>query len=302
MLIKNNTIYGGCMAIYESMQEKAYAEVPVTATSSDFEQAFDAFNEFISVAPDYRYAGNYQLGNVSTGTFGYFRKVEGSDHDGRAVSADTKHEYHFGSLTRQAFEAVDFRNLPQEVRRFCNYAEELYWMSVVCLKDSLVTLHDESQIRNGFRAPDLATQFIRPQDALNLHLRFIAYERPKIADEPMAKGHFDRSVFTLALTETEPGLQIGFEDDGSDLQPVDHKNGIAKFFAGKGWTKMPPEYHGYYPGIEPAYHLVHNPELHRKLGGPIVRKAIVFFANPLDFATDPAPHETRPSNKVLATS
>jgi hypothetical protein len=282
------------MAVYEQLERQAFAEVPFPAKVEDFRQAFGAFDDFISIARDYRYAGNYQLGNVSTGKFGYFRKVEGSDQDGRSISADTKHEYHFGSLTRQIFESADFKSLPKEVRTFCVHAEELYWMSVLCLKDTLVTLQDETQIQYGRQTPELANQFIRPHDPLNIHLRFIAYELPKIAGEPLAKGHFDRSVFTAAITETEPGLQIGFKDDGSDLHPVDHRSGAAKFFAGKGWSRMPQEFHDHYPEIEPAYHLVDNTNLYKKVGSPIVRRAIVLFANPLDFATDPSPQETRP--------
>jgi hypothetical protein len=205
------------MTTYESLQTQAYAETPINISEADFQQIFQSFDEFISLSREIKHAGDYKLG-VSNGQFGYFRKVEGSDQDGRATSADTKHEYHFGSLTRQQFEASSFSPLPNEAREFCKQAEEIYWAAVLCLQQTISDVQQRSWLWEPTMANNnLVEHFIRPEVPLNLHLSIIAYEQTIDKTAPIAKGHFDRSVFTLALAETEPGLQIGFNPDGSDL-------------------------------------------------------------------------------------
>lgn len=287
------------MSIKEQLTNQNFAEVEFGAEDRAIQAAFDAYDGLLTLPLDYRSAGDYQINDRTTGSFGYFRRVEGSDLNGRTEAADTKHVYHLGANSRQAFESAGLRKLPLEVREFCDRSEVIYWLGVESLRKTLDDLHDELDLRTQADASKLTPDFLDPTALLNVHLRLLAYETPTDG-QTIARGHYDRSVFTLALAETEPGLEIGTNSDAFDLIPVQHTGGIAKFFAGKGWERMPDEYQQTYDFLHPAYHRVVNGELPMQLGRPIIRRALVLFANSLQHNTDPLPEETRPERLLVA--
>ncbi len=290
------------MQVQEQLSQRRFAEVGFEATQQELDLSLGAYDGFLSLPMDYKIAGDYIINQSTTGKFGYFRRVEGSEMNGRRAAADTKHIYHFGTNTRQAFEAYGWNRLPSEVREFCDRVEPVYWLGVACLKRTLDSIYEDLTFAQKHTNPQLTPAFLDPLQLLNVHLRLLAYELPKDPNEPVAKGHFDRSVFTLALAETEPGLEIGANTDGSDLVPVSHSEGKAKFFAGKGWSYMPKEYQDAYSFIRPGYHRVNNPNLERTSASPIVRRALVMFANSLHFNTDPSIEDTRPLQLMEAAA
>lgn len=280
------------MAIKEQMLEKKFAEVPFRASEDDIQNATSSFNGLLSLPLHLKHGGDYAIDGVKTGQFGYFRRHAGQDEGGRAKVFETKHEYHFGPNTRQAYESGEF-GLPSEIREFCDHAETIYWMAIASLRDAFGRMYSEAPFGTRSGA-NLSNQFFDPLRLLNIHLRFVGYVRPSEDSETIANGHFDRSVFTLALAETEPGLEIGTLEDGSDLTPAEHKDGIAKFFAGRGWENMPADTRQLYPYISPAFHRVRNIGEYPVSASPIVRQAIVMFANTLDYETDVDPLLTHP--------
>ena len=284
------------MEIEKQLTEKNYADVDFRADNRDISNALDAFDEFIHADIDFlKNAGDYAIKGFSNGNFGYFRRIAGSDENGRSKSADSKHEYHFGSKTRQRLESSIYRSVPLEIRNFCDNAENIYWKAVESLRYALLAMYEEHDSWRPY-PHNLMPEFLDKNDDLNLHLRFVGYENPG-DNVPIAGGHFDRSVFTLALAETHPGLQIGTNPDGSDLKDIAHEEGKAKFFAGKGWEKMPYYFRIGYEYITPAYHQVKNIGEYAVNSSGIARHAIVMFANPLEHNTDPSPSETRPNDR-----
>jgi hypothetical protein len=285
------------MEIEKQLSEKNYADIDFRADNHDIAKALDSFDEFIKADTSFlKNAGDYAIKGFSNGRFGYFARTANSDENGRAKSADTKHEYHFGSKTRQRLESSIYRNIPSEFRIFCDNAENIYWKAVESLRNTLLSMYQE---HDSWRPTphNLTPEFLDKNDDLNLHLRFVGYEEPDDKNIPIAGEHFDRSVFTLALAETHPGLQIGTNPDGSDLKDVIHEEGKAKFFAGKGWEKMPYYLRNGYEYVNPAYHRVKNIGEYTLNSSGIARHAIVMFANPLEHQTDPTPEETRPNRK-----
>lgn len=285
------------MKLQEQLSERPYADVPFDVSQQQIDQAYDAFDGLLTLPLDYRKVGNYVINSSSTGTFGYMRRVSGSEQGGRQVSKDTKHAYHYGSNTRQACEASGYKKLPLEVREFCEKVDPLYWSVVSSFRDIFVQLYSEIPLSTQRSAPELMPEFIDPTKLLNIHLRLLGYERPHEDVKTIAEPHFDRSVFTLNLNETAPGLEIGFEADGSDLADVSHRPGVAKFFTSAGWKQMPTDFTDCYPILRPAYHGVRNIGEYPSNSGPIVRRALIGFANALNFVTDVHTSITRPERE-----
>mgnify|MGYP001194478909 CR=1 FL=1 len=282
------------MGIEKQLTEENYVDVTFRADNKDIDNALDAFDAFIHADINLlKHAGDYAIKGFSNGNFGYFRRITGSEENGRSKSADSKHEYHFGSKTRQILESSHYSSIPLEFRSFCDNAENIYWKAVESLRSALMSMHQEHDQRRP-SPHNLTPVFLDKDSDLNLHLRFVGYENPD-EDTPIARGHFDRSVFTLALAETHPGLQIGTNPDGTDLKDVIRQAGKAKFFAGRGWEKMPHYLRDGYEYVKPAYHQVRNIGEYAVNSSGIIRHAIVMFANPLEYNTDPSPTETRPN-------
>ncbi len=282
------------MSLRSELESKAYAEVPAPVSEQQVDELFLAFDAFLSIAPDVKRAGNYSLPGLSNGDFGYFRRIPGSSNDGRSMSLDKKHVYHFGSGSRQQFEACDYSNLPKEVRDFCDISEQAYWQTVSSLKRILRQLRDEAS-GYGFRSADhLEPYFINGTYPLNIHQRLISAEMPSNPNRPITEHHYDRSVFTIHTKASQPGFEVGFKGDGSDLSPASQPEGQALFFAGGGWRQMPAKTQLDYDFIKPAYHGVRRPASTAHEAGRVARKALVTFANPFELQTDPAYAQTHP--------
>lgn len=282
------------MSIKNELESRAYAEVPTAITQPDIEELFAAYDQFISLSRDTKHAGDYRLHHLTNGIFGYFRRVGGSEEDGRSTSIDTKHAYHFGSQTRQQFETSGSLWLPEEIRTFCDISEEIYWQSVAAFRKFLRDLHDETSEYGRQNVVDLEPWFIDSDHPLNIHQRIVASERPKNPLQPITEHHFDRSVFSMHHAADQPGLEIGFAADGSDLRPVTQTIGRAAVFAGAGWPSMPMEVTDTYDFLRPAYHGVEQPPDTIPTTAKIARRALVTFFNPYILNTDPNYQETHP--------
>ncbi len=297
------------MGYIEQLEQRAYAEVPYAGQEA-LQAAFRAFPAFLfSLSQEQKHAGDYNLSgkamhNGGKGTFGYFRRVAGSEQDGRRIAADNKHTYHYGSLTRQTFlRNGTGRILGKEVSDFCSAADEAYWDAVTALKQTLIRIREDQFGRNGnFRIlTPLELFYVDDAMPLNLILRIIGYEPPASDKTELAEGHFDRSDLTMPLGETATGLEIGFAADGSDLRQVEPLADHARFMVGGGWQSLPRYVQAEYPFLRPAFHRVRNPRLLRTPDNPIARYSGVLFANSLHHNTDVPPAQTRPHELAPST-
>jgi hypothetical protein len=273
------------MSIEKQFEQKHYAEVPVEVTAQDAGVAFAAFDSLISLPLEYRQAGDYEIPTKTTGGFGYRRRVAGHSGQGRDVSTDTKHVYHFGSNTRQVFEGFGWQRTPREVKEFCDIVEHLYWAGVAALRQTVAVMRDEQSPVN-IHAPNLWPLFYDRFHFPDIHLRLNAYERPAAESAYLGSRHLDRSALTLGIIPS-PGLEFGVSADGSDAVPADTQPGYAQFFAGGGWHKLPREYQASYSYVHPAVHGVRQTSHdHVSQSGSILGHSAVMLANPWELATD----------------
>ncbi len=287
--------------LQENLTQNGYAPVPIDLDKSDLDDAVTKYIAFLELEPTYRQATVFELTDRGDGDFGQHKRAAGQLAV-RGALTDNKDIFHFGSMTRQVVEARLAGEMPQPLAEFLDAAEHIYWAAQRTKRNALEQLDVNGVGLAETMQPATAT--------INDVLRFIAYYPNQGS---LAKGHFDRSVTTLAIGESHPGLRMAPSQNGlrinvdesylegleSQLRPVEHHPGEAKFFLGAGWNRLPADLRRGQEDLPLAYHDVVQTGL--KVGQKVMRWAIVMFSNPpLDFENYavPSPAETRPHKQL----
>lgn len=285
--------------VQESVTQHGYAPVPISVSKEDLAGTIGAYLNFLELPADVQEATVFDLTDRGDGDFGQFRRLPG-ENSARGKRPDNKDVFHFGSMTRQITEARLSGPLPKDLRTFMDQAEAVYWAAQRTKRNALADLGNKG----------LMGAMVTERGTINDVLRLIAYYPNHGA---LAKGHFDRSVSTLAIGESHEGLRMapaqnGLRVDANEdymagvevsLQPVEHHSGEAKFFLGSGWNRLPTELRTGNEDLPLAYHDV--VETGKRVGEKVMRWAIVMFSNPqLDFTdyTVPSQAETRPYKQL----
>lgn len=270
----------------ETLRDKQAVPIGVDIGYCDYEEALLAFQEFMQLPEDIVEASRFKLNSKNNSLFGAFeRRVGALSPESRGLVQDNKDIFHFGSLTRQVMEYRLGKNLPAEAKWFLSTAEDIYWAGLRSTKEAYDHLDAEKVGLVGIHFDEQAT--------LNHHLRFIAYY-PREGDI-LATPHFDRSVGTVAMAESKPGLWI--EVDGQKQYVEERKPDEGLFFLGAGWNKLPDRYrYGNYD-LKPTMHGVDQIDQTGDESG-VMRWAIILFSNPVDLDTVPLPGETRPHRAI----
>jgi hypothetical protein len=285
----------------ESLKEKGYATTPIDLTRDDMESTIMSYLEFLNLDGDVHHATQFYMTDRGDGDFGQFSRRAGMNSL-RGEVPDTKDIFHFGAQTRQIVESRLYGMLPRELREFLSQAEEIYWSAQ---RTKLNALDELDVLHMGLRAC-----MFDERQAINDVLRFIAYYPDP---NKLAKGHFDRSVCTLAIGESHEGLRITAGQNGlvvdadgaymseldGRLAPVEHREGEAKFFLGAGWNRLEPHRRFGNQEMPLGWHDVIPSD--KSVNDRIMRWAIVLFANPhlgeYSYVV-PTPPETRPHKNL----
>lgn len=289
------------LKIRENLYEKGYAPVGIDIGTSDLQTAMDRYLAFLEIDEEFQKITRFDLSNRGDGDFGQFKREAGKTGV-RGTVQDNKDIFHFGSMTRQVVEARLTGSLPNEIKDFLEAAEEIYWAGQRAKKTALQQLDYCNVGLIGIMQPETET--------INDVLRFIAYY-PN--EGKLAKGHFDRSVTTLAIGESHEGLRITAGQNGlrinadtnymdrldANLQPITHTDREAKFFLGAGWNRLPDYFRIGNENQQLAWHDVVPSE--KTVDDQVMRWAIVMFSNPhlgYDDYTVPSRAETRPHKQL----
>jgi hypothetical protein len=130
--------------------------------------------------------------------------------------------------------------------------------------------------------PGITERFMQGGTAPKVYLRFVKYV-PQKTGEFLAKGHFDRGDFAIALCESAPGLRMG--KDVPSLTPMQHKEHAAIFFPGVAFPNATDD------SFAPIWHDVIQ-KSEDQYRPDCARWAIVLFADTYD-STPPTVAEAR---------
>jgi len=281
----------------ESLKEKGYAPVAIDLSKADMSSAMESYMNFLELGESYFDATRFYLTDRGDGDFGQFTRKAGAN-GARGIVPDNKDIFHFGASSRQVLEARLHNRLPNALKTFYRDAEELFWTAE---RAKLNALDELDILHMGVREV-----MMNERIPINDVLRLVAYYPDP---NKLAKGHFDRSVCTLAIGESHEGLRIAPGQNGAvcnaseeymehldaTLRPVEHKSGEAKFMLGAGWNRLDPHTRFGNQEMPLGWHDVVPSQ--KTVNERVMRWAIVLFANPhlgVDTYSAPTPPETRP--------
>jgi len=245
--------------VLRQIQQKNYANLPVTIPKGEINSAVDDFFRFLDLPQEVKNKFQHKLDIKNHGSeTGYARKSTGQG------DLDNKEFFHFTPYTEDAFRHLPEMDLP-EVRRFFASAKNIHNQVTAMVATLLDVL--------AAKYPGIKEKFFSGNLRPFFYLRFLKYgAAPK--GEFLAKGHYDRGTMTLAIAESAPGLRIG--RDESTLRPVERGDGEVIFMPGYRLQDITsPE------DFPPAWHDVVQKSDHQYRPGA-ARWAVVFFADMVD--------------------
>lgn len=232
--------------ILSEITADGYAEVPFDLGRTACEELFKDFLGFVELCqqPDgqqFEQAVTFKVNMLGNGAYHmtYRRpgEVNAAEAD-RGPGSDHKYTFHYGPQTiDRALSAIG--PLPTEMARCLETSEEFFQEVLRSARIGAAALGLEKVMFGG-----------EPETWVH-HMRLLHY----IGDTPdLGAGHFDRSVATLAVSESRSGLrgapgQNGYiepitaedmRDLEANLKPIAHYENVSKFFLGAGYNRLTP--------------------------------------------------------------
>lgn len=244
--------------LMSQLKQKPYIEVPFPIPKEQLEDAIAAFFDYLALPDDikthidFRLHPKHRRGDVG------FRHRDPED----GPYNDSKDFFHYHPAIFERY--ADFIAMHPVVERFLTLACPI-WEAVYNVCEQQLLLLD--QLFPG------AHQKIFGTESLHLCLRFLKYNWSE-SSKYLAKPHFDAGSFTLAITESCPGLRIGRGPE--DLTLVDHKEGSAIFMVSSNFQKIVET-----DEISAGWHDVIQLD-ETQIGKPFARWAIVAFLDAFD--------------------
>jgi len=239
--------------LFTTLKEKPYLQVSFPIPRSQLENAITAFLKFLELpAPlkehiDLKIAPMHRRGDIG------FKHRDPIDDPYN----DSKEFFHFHPLILEKYE--NFLNENPVAKDFIMKAKPI-WDATYEVVHHIMRLID--QRHSGVRAKIFDT------DEVHILLRFLKYNW-NVSGKYLAKPHFDAGSFTLAITESCPGLRIGKGPD--DLKVIDHKEDHAIFMVSSNFKKLLDT-----DEFSPGWHDVIQLD-ETQIGKPYARWAIVAF-------------------------
>jgi hypothetical protein len=233
--------------IRAELYENGYANLAFGLGKSAVAELFANFKNFATICDEpggekLVEALNFKVGNKGNGIFYMKHRKPGdvNDYEKRGdVGKDDKLVMHFGAQTHSR--ALDVLGvLPKEMEIFLDNCAQFY-------------MEGRRVAQIGARALGIEDPLFPSNHKKDIHLlRLIDYTATN--SEHLGEAHFDRGVVTLAISESAPGLRGKPGDNGflkpldeavrqrlqRGLDPINHQEGVAKFFASAGLRRLPP--------------------------------------------------------------
>lgn len=291
------------IGVRDSLDVQGYANLQIQLDRGDVDALFTSFQRFAELT---KMSGGYRLAEAVTFSIGnrdngdYFIKARkpGDAADTRIVgsqrapSKDDKNVMHFCPQTIHKAVAHLGHPLPVEMSEFLENCREVYEIGRMAALGASKGL----DLKEVLFPTGLENKEVH-------HLRLIDYYAT--TSKELGEAHFDRSVATLALSESHPGLVGAPADNGylrpptpaeieavNDMQPIDHVEGVGKFFLSAGARRL-PQFIRRSIGMDDVPILAHGIKNERP--GTNRHAAVMFFNPATTFApyTVPSVEETK---------
>jgi isopenicillin N synthase-like dioxygenase len=252
--------YGEMGTIVDAWRVQQYAQAAAPIDGATLEPAMQTFFEFLKLPEQLKKPICRTLqgeGDQTRVDFGYMRRQKEMDGD-----AEEKMYFHYHPDVETLF-AKEIEAAGAPAKHFMAEARHVW--------DTTRTV--AHHVVNEFEAvwPGVRARFFPPNETPFLVIRFLTYDARGMGDF-LAKAHYDRGDFTIALGESAPGLRIGTPDK---LVEVEHKDGYVVVMPGTGFPQDIDA------TIVPAWHdVVQKPEA--QLDANTARWAVVGFFDVVD--------------------
>lgn len=242
--------------ILEEVKEKNYAVLPFSISKAELDKAAEDFMQFLTLPQEVKDKFHFKLDERNRGSnIGYVNKKQESGDN------DNKEYFHYNLYAEDLLEKIPESENITEVKKFFDSARYIYSEAVETMSKVLKELDK--------KYPGLHDEFLEKKPHPLFYLRFLKYE-PAGKGRFLAKAHYDRGAFTLALAESAPGLRVGRND--KNLKEVKRVTNTALFMPGLSSDAYVSD------SMTPAWHdVVQTGE--DILNNTTARWAIVFFAD-----------------------
>lgn len=250
------------MAVLRDWGEKQHAIVEAPGVDRlTLSRAAESFFAFLTL-PEHlkepiRRTLSQEKGDETRVDFGYMRRIATMDGD-----KEEKSYFHYHPDVETLY-AKEIKAAGPKAEAFMREAKGV-WDRTVAIARTVV---DEFSAR----WPGVGERFFPKHETPFLVIRFLAYDARGMG-EFLAKAHYDRGDFTIALGESAPGLRIGTP---GNLKEVEHRDGYVVVMPGTGFPQDIDE------TVKPAWHdVVQKPEA--QFTDSTARWAIVGFFDVID--------------------
>ncbi len=209
--------------IIKDIKEQAFHQINANLSKADFEQAAQAFKEFLTLPQEIKDRFTAAIDERRWSNCGYVRKER------EQGDTDNKQYFHYNLYTEQRL--WDMIKQHPEAKKFIIVARKIYLSSLA----QIATLLKKREAKY----PGIYNHFINKSKDPYFYVRFLSYEINPEDDtdkDRSAKGHYDIGSMTIAHAESHPWLRIGHTD--TDIQEVIHKDGKAKYFLSAYFPRM----------------------------------------------------------------
>ena len=273
--------YGGPETVLEAVKHDGFGAVEFDMGAQDFD---DVRHRFQTVIDDAAGPGGQKIIDALTfqledrpddGDYYLHKRVPGDTHPmhtDRAPGTEHKYTLHYGPLSVAYARRVFGRAVPRSLGLLFASCGEIHE-------------HTKQAVRPIYEKLGIAGVMLAENPADDVHIvRLLKYLH---TDEAKLKAalHFDRSVATVAVSESKEGL-IGAKGQNRNVtaqeldeaasnaynNPLVHYENEAKFFFGAGYNNLPRKFRN--PNLPLLLHGVNNLEPDQE------RDAVVVFMNP----------------------
>lgn len=244
---------------HTQIHKNGYSHIPFSVSHVQFQEAIETFFNFLALPYETKKLFYFKIRPDDRGSeVGYnrYRREEGK--------TDNREYFHYHPLAREHFK--EGINKEPTLRKLIDVMEIIYDEASRTLLEVMSSFEKEY--------PGITGKYFSKETHSNFYLRFLKYD----VDTPgafLAKGHYDRGSCTLALSESAPGLRLGYSD--TDLREVEHTSNEAIFMPGLTFHEVTSE------KFSPIWHdvLQKSTDTYNE---DTARWAVVFFADTLEIS------------------
>lgn len=247
------------LRILREVKERNYATVSFPLPHKEFVYAANNYLGFLGLSQKEKEIFFCILNHKDDASqIGYVRRTQEQEDYGKL---DDKEYFHYNEHAKERFASL-LKNPHPQITAFWKSAEKIYDEARLAFSHVMRAFDTEF--------PGIYKEFFPSGLKPKFYLRFLKYNVRGLG-KTLARGHYDRGGFTLALAESDPGLRMGKND--KDLREVEH---------GRGHVLLMPAYKANKitsGDFRPTWHDVIQKK-EPKPGEETARWAIVFFADP----------------------